>query len=152
MLKSCLLKPIGAASHLLIFKTIYPFEHLESEIEVLWYDKEKRSTYGLKYITEASSIFSLWFQNYLSPHCTHAKSLQSCPTLWDPMDCSWLLCPWGFSRQEYWSGLPFPSSVDLPYPEMEPESLVSCIGRWVLNHWAPPGKPFSPLEGKISFF
>ena len=93
MLKSCLLKPIGAASHLLIFKTIYPFEPLESEIEVLWYDKEKRSTYGLKYITEASSIFSLWFQNYLSPHCTHAKSLQSCPTLWDPMDCS----PPGFS-------------------------------------------------------
>ena len=36
-----------------------------------------------------------------------AKSLQSCPALCDPMDCS----PpgssvWGFSRQEYWSGLP----------------------------------------------
>ena len=35
---------------------------------------------------------------------------QSCPTLCDPMDCS----PpdssvMGFSRQEYWSGLPFPS-------------------------------------------
>ena len=25
-----------------------------------------------------------------------------------------------FSRQEYWSGLPFPSSGDLPYPETEP--------------------------------
>ena len=35
MLKSCLLKPIGATSHLLTFKTIYPFEPLESEIEVL---------------------------------------------------------------------------------------------------------------------
>ena len=25
----------------------------------------------------------------------------------------------GFSRQEYWSGLPFPSSGDLPYPGIE---------------------------------
>ena len=28
----------------------------------------------------------------------------------------------GFSRQEYWSGLPFPSPGDLPDPEMEPRS------------------------------
>ena len=37
-----------------------------------------------------------------------AKSLESCLTLHDPMDCS----PpgsMGFSRQEYWSGLPLPS-------------------------------------------
>ena len=28
----------------------------------------------------------------------------------------------GFSRQEYWSGLPFPSSADLPDPGIEPGS------------------------------
>ena len=28
----------------------------------------------------------------------------------------------GFSRQEYWSGLPFPSSGDLPNPGIEPLS------------------------------
>ena len=28
----------------------------------------------------------------------------------------------GFSRQEYWSGLPFPSPGDLPDPGIEPES------------------------------
>ena len=28
----------------------------------------------------------------------------------------------GFSRQEYWSGLPFPSPGDLPYPRIEPGS------------------------------
>ena len=27
-----------------------------------------------------------------------------------------------FSRQEYWSGLPFPSPGDLPYPGIEPRS------------------------------
>ena len=28
----------------------------------------------------------------------------------------------GFSRQEYWSGLSFPSPGDLPYPGIEPGS------------------------------
>ena len=31
----------------------------------------------------------------------------------------------GFSRQEYWSGLPCPSPGDLPHPGIEPESLVT---------------------------
>ena len=35
-----------------------------------------------------------------------------------------LLCAWGFSRREYWSGLPFTSPEDLPDPESEPRSLV----------------------------
>ena len=30
----------------------------------------------------------------------------------------------GFSRQEYWSGLPFPSPGDLPDPGIEPRSPV----------------------------
>ena len=30
-----------------------------------------------------------------------------------------------FSRQEYWSGLPFPTPGDLPNPGIEPKSLVS---------------------------
>ena len=30
----------------------------------------------------------------------------------------------GFPRQEYWSGLPFPSPEDLPNPGIEPRSLA----------------------------
>ena len=46
--------------------------------------------------------------------CMKVKSesevAQSCPTLSDPMDCSLPSSPsMGFSRQEYWSGLPLPS-------------------------------------------
>ena len=37
-----------------------------------------------------------------------AKLLQSCPTLCDPRDGSPPGSPIGFSRQEYWSGLPLP--------------------------------------------
>ena len=33
----------------------------------------------------------------------------------------------GFSRQEYWSGLPFPSPGDLPHPGIEPMSLISLV-------------------------
>ena len=48
----------------------------------------------------------------LLPTAAAAKSLQSCPTLCDPIDGS----PpgslsLGFSRQEHWSGLPFPSPM-----------------------------------------
>jgi len=47
----------------------------------------------------------------------------------------------GFSRQEYWSGLPFPPSGDLPNPGIEPESL--CLLHWQVGSLllAPPGKP-----------
>ena len=40
----------------------------------------------------------------------------------------------GFSRQEYWSGLPFPPPGDLPDPEIEPMSPV--LARWILYHSA----------------
>jgi len=41
-----------------------------------------------------------------------AKSLQSCPILCDPIDSSPPGSPsLGFSRQEQWSGLPFPSPM-----------------------------------------
>ena len=32
----------------------------------------------------------------------------------------------GFSRREFWSGLPFPAPGDLPYPGIEPASLASA--------------------------
>ena len=55
-----------------------------------------------------------------------SKLLQSCPTLCDLMDYSLPgSLSMGFSRQEYWSGLPFPSPGDLPHPRIKPASPVS---------------------------
>ena len=46
------------------------------------------------------------------PAAAAAKSLQSCPTLCNPIDGSPPGSPsLGFSRQEHWSGLPFPSPM-----------------------------------------
>jgi len=47
---------------------------------------------------------------YFASAAAAAKSFQSCPTLCDPIDGSPPGSPTlGFSRQEHWSGLPFPS-------------------------------------------
>ena len=39
-----------------------------------------------------------------------------------------LLCPWGFSRQEYWNGLPCPPPGGLPDPGIEPGSPALQAG------------------------
>ena len=46
----------------------------------------------------------------------------------------------GFSRQEYWSGLPFPSPGDLPDSGIEPRSLAVEADALTSE---PPGKPKS---------
>ena len=46
----------------------------------------------------------------------------------------------GFSRQEYWSGLPFPSPGDLPDPGTEPMSPALQADALTSE---PPGKPTS---------
>ena len=55
-------------------------------------------------------LYKWW--NYKLFHVAAAKSLQLCPTLCDPIDGSPPGSPFlGFSRQEHWSGLPFPSPM-----------------------------------------
>ena len=88
--------------------------------------------------------------------CMHAKSLQSCLTLWDPKDCS----PPGFSvhgilqvRILEWVAMP--SSRDLPNPGIK--SHLLCLLHWQLDSLplVPPGKPrvqvvlVQPLVGKL---
>ena len=48
------------------------------------------------------------------------------------------LPPMGFSRQEYWSGLPFPSPGHLPDPGIEPVSPTFQADALISE---PPGKP-----------
>ena len=57
--------------------------------------------------------------------CIHVKLPQLCLTLCDPMDCSRQVpLSMGFSRQEYWNGLPCPPPGDLPDPGIEPTSSM----------------------------
>ena len=51
----------------------------------------------------------------------------------------------GFSRQEYWSGLPFPPQGDLPDPRIEPMSPESPALAGRVFTTAPPGNPFRTI-------
>ena len=71
--------------------------------------------------------------------CARAESHQSCPTLRDSMDIARQApLSMGFSRHEYWSGVPFPPPGDLPNPGMEPRSAT--LQAHSLRS-EPPGKP-----------
>ena len=52
----------------------------------------------------------------------------------------------GFSRQAYWSGVPFSSPGDLPYPGIEPASPVSPALKVGFLPSEPSGKPSSILS------
>ena len=72
---------------------------------------------------------------------------QSCPTLWPHgLQPTRLLCPWVFSRQEYWAGLPCPPTGDLPKPGVEPRSPALQADSLPSE---PPGKP-EDISGDIS--
>ena len=51
---------------------------------------------------------------------------------------SLMLMSMGFSRQEYWSGFPFPSPGDLPHPGIQPRSPTLQAEALPSK---PPGKP-----------
>ena len=71
---------------------------------------------------------------------SESEVAQSCPTLCDTMDCiaHQALLPMGFSRQEYWSGLPFSSPGDLPDSGIELRSAPLQADALTSE---PPGKP-----------
>ena len=78
-------------------------------------------------------------------------STQSWLTLCNPMDCSPLGSPVHvFSRQEYWSGLPFPTSGDIPNPRIECVSPVfpALAGKFFAT--VPPGKPTQLSESTLN--
>ena len=100
--------------------------------------------------------------------CMKVKSesevAQSCLTLSDPMDCSPPgssipgifqagVLEWGaiafskFSRQEYWSRLPFPTPADHPDPGIEHRYPALQAGCLVSE---PPGKPKNTGAGSLS--
>ena len=89
-------------------------------------------------------------QNVLPPKLitsSVALSHFSCAQLCDPWTVAHQVAlSVEFSRQEYWSAVPCPPPVDLPYLVIKPASLVSCIGgRFFTTE--PPGKPTSS-EGR----
>ena len=82
--------------------------------------------------------------------CMCAKSLQSCLTLCDPKDVACLTpLSLGFSRQQYWSGLPCSPPKDVPYPMIKPAPSASPARQadsLPLNHQGSPNSV--PVDSK----
>ena len=85
------------------------------------------------------------FWKFLLIKCQTLR-LFACSQLWltlcNPMDCSLPGCSFmGFSREEYWTELPFLSPGYLPDPRIEPVSLVSLalISRFFTSGGFPGG-------------
>ena len=95
---------------------------------------------------------SLNLTNYVCC-CLVAKSCLTLATLWI-IACQAPLSM-GFSRQEYWSGFPFPSLGALPNPGIEPMSLVSPALAGGFFTTEPPGNEVTSVinlfPNKIAF-
>ena len=94
---------------------------------------------GISPSSEYSGLISFridWFdlfavqgtlKSFLQHHSSKHQFFGAQPSLWcstlcDPVDCYQASPSMGFSRQEYWSRLPFPSPGDPPHPGTEPGS------------------------------
>ena len=96
-------------------------------------------------------LYQLSYQGspcYIYAAAAAAKSLQSCPTLCDPIDGSRPVSPVpGILRQEHWNGLPFPS----PMHENEKwkwsrSAMFDSATPWTAAYQAPPSMGFSRRE------
>ena len=95
------------------------------------------NAYFLNLMVHSIMFFSSSSLNMISLACMHACSVTSIvsnsATLWT-VTCQAPLAV-GFSRQEYWSGLPCPPPRDLPNSGIEPGSPALQADALLLSHW-----------------
>ena len=70
--------------------------------------------------------------------CLLSLSVMSHSLRYHKLQPARLLCPWGFSRQEYWSAFPCFPLGDLPNSGIEPRSPILHVGSFYLNHQGSP--------------
>ena len=90
--------------------------------------------------------------SYIFPDFSFCCAVLSCSVMYDSLQPQGLqptrlLCSWGFSRQDYWNGLPCPSPQDLPNPGIEPRSPTSQMDSLLTE---PSGKPKNTGVGSLS--
>ena len=109
-------------------------------LQVQFYNSERNSR-AQRYVRETTGILaSMWC-------CAVLRRSVLSASLWPHgLQPARLLCPWGFSRQEHWSGLPCPPPEGLPKPGIEPRSTslqadslplyhsVSSLALWLARH------------------
>ena len=111
--------------------------------ESLWCSPETTTTFLISHTPKQNKKFKVTKkpQHVVVQLLSHVQLFE---TLWTVAHQA--LLSMGFSRQEYWSGLPFPPPEELPDPGFEPSSpvfysqskflMLSCLHLYVsLKHW-----------------
>ena len=162
--KDGLNKPYWRAWQIVFYEILFWFKsHLQYLQCIYWYFMYPRH-HGRDFNTlpNWSLIATLRHGNLLSFHIRKLKSSISllCCAVFSlsimsdslspyGLQPSKLLCPWGFSRQEHWSGLPCPPPGDLPNPGIKPRSPTLQTDSLPSE---PPGKPYTLLHKEIDLF
>ena len=122
-------------------------QEIRNIVTVFWFTM-KQECFKLFFFKRKIITWHLPFVHYPSGNtsvvlcCAQSLScVQLFTTPW--MQPIRLLCPWGFSRQGYGSGLPCPARGDLPNPGIEPRSPTSQPDSLLSE---PPGKLLSNLS------
>ena len=94
---------------------------------------------ALKYFDKTALFVIVLWNNMCACMLSCCSHFRLCATLWTKT-CQVPLSM-GFFRQEYWSGLPYAPTGDLPHPGIEPASLTypELAGRLL-----PLGQPRKP--------
>ena len=110
--------------------SVWPHRQQPTRLQRPWDSPSKNTAVGCHFLLQRMKKKS------------ESEVTQSCPTLSDPMDCS---LPGssvhGFSRQEYWSGVPWPWAKASPHPDVAnkvllehwPCSFMYCL--WLFLHY-----------------
>ena len=118
------LKPVLSFSNAQLFVSHFKFSLLFLQTFYSWLFHIFIRSFHLKFLECMSLLFII------------SGAARSCPAVCNPMDWAHHTSLFmGFSRQEHWTGLPFPSLGDLPHPATEPPFPVSpaLAGRFFTN-------------------
>ena len=125
---------------LILIYSEHPTERLEKSVFVEFMLLFLSPFYSSRKSRDRADMWTQVFQTHcvtpLYLGCMHAKSLQLCPNLYDPRDCS---LPGssvhGILQAGILKWVAVPSSRGSSWPrDRTLISYVSCIGRWVLYH------------------
>ena len=97
--------------------------------QIPWWHAQTKKTFKSFLLLSILLLFWILLALCIVSYC----HVQLC----DPMESARLLCPWGFSRREYWSGYPFSFPEDLPNPGIKRMSSTLQADSWPSE---PPGK------------
>ena len=106
----------------------------------LWFIRLQRVGHDWRDLAHTTSMLNIIY--WIPTNCQAFGGglvAKSCPTLATPWTVACQAPPSiGFSRQEYWSGLPFPSPGDLPNPGIEPRSPALQADSLLTELWGKP--------------